>query len=438
MPTKLNLILYRAHSISIPHRTADAQGSDHSITDEEDSAGVHIGRSRTTSQQSSAGEYSEESAGEEGSEEEDTWTDLSKDLGPSQSAFRPASSSHHRVAETQHRTRREDDRLPHRPRQARRRSPTPPGSVDSGEEQYAGPAADIAIRPGGTYYTYTPQQAVQGQPYATYQQTSPEYAPYQQPQHVMAYGQRQPVQYPYSPYQQHHHGSSHYPFPPQPRMTAGYGHEVAYPASTPYNHYMSYPMPALPAQPAPQPIHYHYPPVYTPPPANPTPPAAAPAAAATAAAAAAADADAYEDLKKMLLADKADREAREKAAKQAEEEKLAALEAAKKRAEDIAKAAETAAADAKTEAEKIAAEEQKKLKAEAEEAAAKAKADAEAAAKKYEEEKEAAVKAAAAAAAIPAEKQKPIKFKDAVGRKFSFPFHLCRTWEVSWGRCRSV
>ena len=425
---------FRAHSISIPHRTADAHGSDHSITDEEDSAGVHIGRSRAASRQSSAEGYSEESAGEEEYEEEDTWTDLSKDLGPSQSASRPASSSHHRVVETQHRTRRGDDRLPHRPRQARRRSQTPPGSVDSGEEQYVGPAADLAIRPGGTYYTYTPQQAVQGQPYATYPQTSPEYAPYQQSQHVMAYGQRQPVQYPYSPYQQHHHGSSHYPFPPQPRMTAGYGHEVAYPAAAPYNPYMPYP---IPAQPAPQLIHHHYPPVYTPPPANPTPPAAAPAPVA-AAAAVAADADAYEDFKKMLLADKADREAREKAAKQAEEEKLAALEAAKKRAEEIAKAAETAAADAKTEAEKIAAEEQKKLKTEAEEAATKAKADAEAAAKKYEEEKEAAVKAAAAAAAIPTEKQKPIKFKDAVGRKFSFPFHLCKTWEVSWCRFTSA
>jgi hypothetical protein len=30
-----------------------------------------------------------------------------------------------------------------------------------------------------------------------------------------------------------------------------------------------------------------------------------------------------------------------------------------------------------------------------------------------------------------ASKKKPIKFKDAVGRKFSFPFHLCATWAVS-------
>jgi hypothetical protein len=27
--------------------------------------------------------------------------------------------------------------------------------------------------------------------------------------------------------------------------------------------------------------------------------------------------------------------------------------------------------------------------------------------------------------------KKPIKFKDAVGRKFSFPFELCSTWAVS-------
>jgi hypothetical protein len=32
----------------------------------------------------------------------------------------------------------------------------------------------------------------------------------------------------------------------------------------------------------------------------------------------------------------------------------------------------------------------------------------------------------------PGEKKKPLKFKDAVGRKFSFPFHLCATWE---GKC---
>ncbi|KAJ5438081.1 uncharacterized protein N7458_009079 [Penicillium daleae] len=32
----------------------------------------------------------------------------------------------------------------------------------------------------------------------------------------------------------------------------------------------------------------------------------------------------------------------------------------------------------------------------------------------------------------PLEKKKPIKFKDAVGRKFSFPFELCSTWQATW------
>ena len=177
---------------------------------------------------------------------------------------------------------------------------------------------------------------------------------------------------------------------------------------------------------SPSPVYQHYQPVYTPPPqapANPSPPAAQ---------ADATKEDGYAEFKEMLMKDKADREAREAAAKKAEEEKFAALEAAKAKAEEIAKAAEAAAAAATTEAEKKAADEQAKLKAEAQEAASKAKTEADEAAAKFKEEKEAAVAAAAAAAAPPApeERKKPIKFKDAVGRKFSFPFHLCRTWEV--------
>lgn len=36
--------------------------------------------------------------------------------------------------------------------------------------------------------------------------------------------------------------------------------------------------------------------------------------------------------------------------------------------------------------------------------------------------------------------QAPIRFKDAVGRKFSFPFHLCQTWAVGLAslRCANV
>jgi hypothetical protein len=34
-------------------------------------------------------------------------------------------------------------------------------------------------------------------------------------------------------------------------------------------------------------------------------------------------------------------------------------------------------------------------------------------------------------------KIKPIRFKDALGRKFSFPFHLCASWAVGFlGYCR--
>ena len=66
----------------------------------------------------------------------------------------------------------------------------------------------------------------------------------------------------------------------------------------------------------------------------------------------------------------------------------------------------------------------------------KSKEEAEAAAAKAKNEFEAAAQAAAEAATPtppsppPKKKKEPIKFKDAVGRKFNFPFHLCNTWMV--------
>ena len=36
-----------------------------------------------------------------------------------------------------------------------------------------------------------------------------------------------------------------------------------------------------------------------------------------------------------------------------------------------------------------------------------------------------------AASRLPEDQQRPVNFRDAVGRKFSFPFHLCKTWSVS-------
>ncbi|KAK3115938.1 hypothetical protein LTR53_004216 [Teratosphaeriaceae sp. CCFEE 6253] len=103
------------------------------------------------------------------------------------------------------------------------------------------------------------------------------------------------------------------------------------------------------------------------------------------------------------------------AAKKAEEEaekrkKAEIAEATKKAREDVEKKAATEAAKAKDEHEKKVAE----LKA--------AQAEAEKKHKELEEE-------AAKHKPMPDALKAPIKFKDAVGRKFSFPWHLCKTWK---------
>ncbi|KAH6672852.1 putative TPR repeat protein oca3 [Halenospora varia] len=74
-----------------------------------------------------------------------------------------------------------------------------------------------------------------------------------------------------------------------------------------------------------------------------------------------------------------------------------------------------------------AAAEQKKLKEDAAAEAAKLKKEADEEAEKLKKEAAEALKKAMAKPAD--EPKKPIKFKDAVGRKFSFPFHLCATWQ---------
>jgi hypothetical protein len=170
--------------------------------------------------------------------------------------------------------------------------------------------------------------------------------------------------------------------------------------------------------------------------------------------------DAIARLEKLILDERIEREAKE-AARQAAIEKAAADKAAaeeraaadqriadeaairatamakavaeKKAAEDAVKA-KKAADEATKEAAKMAAEEAAKIAAEeaakmATEGAAKIAAEG-AAANAAAAAAAAASAAAAAAAAPPPEKKKPIKFKDAVGRKFSFPFHLCCTWQV--------
>lgn len=140
-------------------------------------------------------------------------------------------------------------------------------------------------------------------------------------------------------------------------------------------------------------------------------------------------------LERLILEERTEREARERreAARQAALEQEAAEQVAREeRAAHEMKIAEEAAARAKAEAEQRASEEAAKAKKEAEEAAAAAAAEAAAAATEAANAAAAEAIAAARAAAsdkpLP-EKKKPIKFKDAVGRKFSFPFDLCCTWQ---------
>ncbi|BDD56511.1 hypothetical protein MPDQ_005090 [Monascus purpureus] len=177
---------------------------------------------------------------------------------------------------------------------------------------------------------------------------------------------------------------------------------------------------------------------HTPPPQPPPPPAAAETPKD----------EAIERLEKLILEERMAREARQAAIEKAAAEKAAKEE----RAAHEKQIADVAAALARADAEKKAAEEAAKLKKEAEAAAAAAadkakkeaeeaalaeaeKKAAEAAAQTKKEVEEAAAKAkkeaeeAAAAKASAPKKKKPIKFKDAIGRKFSFPFDLCCTWK---------
>ncbi|KAL4955063.1 hypothetical protein BDW69DRAFT_129608 [Aspergillus filifer] len=137
-------------------------------------------------------------------------------------------------------------------------------------------------------------------------------------------------------------------------------------------------------------------------------------------------------LEKLILDERTEREARDarEATRKAEAEAAAAAEAAKlQQAAHEKKIVEEAAAQAKAEAEQKAADEAAKAKQEAEEAAAKA---ADAAAAEATEKATADVEkkiAAAVAANKPPDKKPPIKFKDALGRKFNFPFDLCCTWK---------
>ncbi|KAK3710287.1 hypothetical protein LTR37_010353 [Vermiconidia calcicola] len=239
---------------------------------------------------------------------------------------------------------------------------------------------------------------------------------------------------PHAPPMQHHHRP---PGPPRPQSfiapSSHYGSEMM----SPYGHpampqYPGYAMPGMPGYP---PVPAWYPP---PPSTHSSPPPQQDDKKS----------EELESLKALIQKHEEARVARERemiakaeADAAAAAEKKAKEEEEKKRKQEIADVTQ----QIKEETEKKAAE-----------AAKKAKEDAEAAAKKAKEEHEKKLKEAQEAKANAEKKQKeleaeteklkpapdigkaPIKFKDAVNRKFSFPYHLCKTWKGMEGLIRQA
>lgn len=128
-----------------------------------------------------------------------------------------------------------------------------------------------------------------------------------------------------------------------------------------------------------------------------------------------------EKLRAMIKQQEDERIAREEAIKAAEVAKKLQAEQDALKAKEIAAAAAAAKADAEKAAEDVA----KKAK----EASDKKLAEVEAAKVELEKKQKELEEAAAKNKPIPDMEKAPIKFKDAVGRKFSFPWHLCKTWK---------
>ena len=153
------------------------------------------------------------------------------------------------------------------------------------------------------------------------------------------------------------------------------------------------------------------------------------AAAAAAEAKKKGDEDKLANLEKLILAQKDEQLKREAAAEAARKAAADAADAEAKKIAEEKKAAAEAAALLLEAAKKAREEAEKKAAAEAEEtkkAHEKALAEAKAAAEELEKAKKAAEEEAAKLKPSDAPKA-PIKFKDAVGRKFSFPWH---PWKV--------
>ena len=137
-------------------------------------------------------------------------------------------------------------------------------------------------------------------------------------------------------------------------------------------------------------------------------------------------------IEKLLLEQEAKQLEREAAVKVAATAKIAKAEAEARKAAVAATAAREEVVKQYQAAEKDRAA---KAEAEAQKAEEIAKASASAAAAVREEVEREYHATAAAIAKPPAplkQKDKPIKFKDAVGRRYNFPFDICHTWSVGY------
>jgi hypothetical protein len=386
-------------------------------------------------------------------------SEVLEDIHPSDSASESQPRPHRRYTAGASRGHTGPRPPPRRPDRGsvgyRHREPAPesPESVDSAEDFVAGAAYRPDPRQRQSYYGTG--HVVQMPPYAHSSSSGASYVyptvpgpPSNQMVHYGApppapYGQQYPQMGvppsagypPAQPYQMSHHSGSHvsspYVVPPyggQQVMPFGPGagyfptqYPTHYPHSQPWDPYQRFPQssppPAAPAA-APEPA----------PPKSASPTQSAVSNTVS-------QEDIVKKLEAMLLEEKKDREAKEAAREAAIKAAADDLAAKAERAASDAKIAEEAAAKAreevKKEAEAKAADDAAKAQAEAEAKAERAASDAkiaeEAAAKAKKEMEE----AAAAAVPPPPEKKAPIRFKDAVGRKFNFPFHLCAKWPVS-------
>ncbi|KAL8759778.1 MAG: hypothetical protein Q9199_000502 [Rusavskia elegans] len=432
---------HASYNITIDH-TSGAPGSDHSssISDGEDSSGTGVQVSPTSV--SGSPEYSESLDENEGS-----WVVYPDEIGPSDSASRPRTSNQHRpiveaprpepVTRPSAHRQHPNERVHHHhpvPRARRPHLPASSGSVDSNEEWPAygrGPPQYY----GRTYAHYGHATAASPPNYAPSYSSAHGYPPPFPTANVPPPGQQlvpfasPPAHYNYPPYQGAAGGPAPGYFPPPQHPAPNLGNPMMpHPGAPPYSgqemmHHTQaaqfYPYPpqgyAVHQAVAPPAAYLPFQAVYSPSPgpANTTPPPSADNSK---------DDEQFARIEKLFLDQKAEQAAKEAAAIKAAEEAAAKAAADKKYAEDIAAAAAAAAAAATEEAEKKAADK-------AAEEAAKAKAAADEAEKKAAEAAAAAPPPPPPPPAPPEEKKKPIRFKDAVGRKFSFPFHLCSTWD---------